>query len=443
MGSPGVESEVPMAAPPSARSSAWFCTGASAGPNTVADGTVVIANAGSTALSGTATVVSIAGAARVVPLAVPQRGRSVLRLADAVTGPWVSAVVELDGGDAAVELAVAGPFGESVTPCASSASATWHVATGVTTKDAVETLLVFNPFPEDAVVDFSFASEGEVVTPEGLTGASVPGRGMTAVDVGRFVQRRDAVASTVRARSGRLVVARAQTFDGTAGPKGMTVTLGSAAPGSRWHFPEGRVADGVTERFLIFNPGAAEARVELAVALESGQAEPIQISVPRQSAFTVVANDETRIPKGTPHAVTVRAVNGVGVVVERTVVFGPPSGRSGVATMVGSRVTTRRWALAVGQSDDAVDELVVLQNPGARPVRVSIAVLDEGVQPPAPGLADLEVPAGGRRAVPLGDNVKGLSTPLVVTSNAPVVVERDTYRRKGLGATMAIGVPLR
>jgi hypothetical protein len=404
---------------------------------------VVIANAGTKALSGTATVVSIAGAARIVPLAVPQRGRSTVRLADAVTGPWVSTVVELDGGDAAVELAVGGPLGESVTPCASSASATWHVATGVTTKDAVETLLVFNPFPEDAVVDFSFATEGEVVTPESLTGTSVPGRGMIAVDVGRFVQRRDAVASTVRARSGRLVVARAQTFDGTAGPKGLTVALGSAAPGLRWRFPEGRVADGVVERFVVFNPSTEEATVELAIALEVGQAEPILITVPRQSAFTVVANDETRIPKGAPHAVTVSASNGVGVVVERTVVFGPPSGRTGVTTTVGSRVAARRWALAAGQSDDAVEELVVVQNPGTRPVHVSIAVLDEGAQPPPPGLADLEVPAGGRRGVPLGDHVKGAVTPLVVTSNEPVVVERDTYRRKGPGTTMAIGVPLR
>ena len=223
----------PTAAPASARSSAWYCTGATGAPDAVADGTVVIANAGDRALRADITVIPIAGdpGQTVARGGRPTAGPP-LRLADVVQAAHLSAVVELDGGEAVVELTTTGPLGASVTPCASSASPTWYFAEGVTTRDATEVLLVLNPFPEDAVVDFAFTTEEGQVTPQALTGLAVRGRGMTAINVGEFVQRRESVAARITARTGRLVVSRLQVFDGSVGRKGVSVALGVPAPGA-------------------------------------------------------------------------------------------------------------------------------------------------------------------------------------------------------------------
>src|SRR5439155_1632598 len=82
----------------------------------------------------------------------------------------------------------------------------------------------------------------------------------------------EAVAARLVARTGRLAVSRVQTFDGTGttGRKGVAVSLGAAAPGPVWYFPEGLVTDGQSERYQIYNPGVDEAQVEVDLALETG-----------------------------------------------------------------------------------------------------------------------------------------------------------------------------
>ena len=48
-----------------------------------------------------------------------------------VTADNASALIELDGGQVVAELVTQGPLGDSVTPCASSASDSWYFADGV------------------------------------------------------------------------------------------------------------------------------------------------------------------------------------------------------------------------------------------------------------------------------------------------------------------------
>ncbi|MGI9034380.1 MAG: DUF5719 family protein [Acidimicrobiales bacterium] len=436
----------PQAAAASAGSSAWYCTGATATPAAKdggADGNVVVANAGSRALQGTITAYPDSGQPQRRPVTVGPLSRQVVRLADVTPSKYASALVELDGGDAAVELAASGPLGDTVSPCASAASPQWYFAEGVTTKDATETLFLFNPFPDDAVVDLVFGTEDGQVTPQALTGLAVSGGSMAAVNVGDFVQRREQVTAAVTARTGRLVTARLQSFDGTAGRKGMALALGSASAGGLWYLPEGRVGDGLTERYQVYNPSNREAQVQLELALESAQAEPLGLTIPAQGRVTVAANDQPRIPKGVAHAVTVRSLNGVGVVVERDVDAGPPSKRVGVAETPGAQVTARRWVLSAGEADGNFDEYLVVQNPGPATARVSLSVLGDGTPVSNGALSGVQVGAGQRTAVRLGDSLKLAATPVLVSSDQPVVVERDLYRLGGLGTSMSIGVPLR
>ena len=437
------EVQTPMGARPNARSSAFFCTGTTAAAEGAANGTVVVANAGDRPISGTVTAIPSEGEVREVPLRVPAAGRAAVRIPDVVTAPYASALVELDGGQAVVELAASGPLGESISPCASAASTRWYFAEGITTKDAVEIVTLFNPFPEDAVVDMVFNTEEGEVTPQPLTGLSVRGRGMVAINVGDYVQRRESVATRISARVGRLVAGRLQTFDGSVARKGMSIQLGAAAPGEVWYFPEGFLGEGLTERFQLFNPARDEAQVRVELTLEEGSAEPITLTVPGESRLTLSANDEARIPKNVPHAVTVRSTNGVGVLVERTVDAASPSSRSGLAITLGGRVATQRAVVAAGQVDDGTDQWLVVHNVSGRPAQVAVTLLDDGIRVTPPGLDRIEVAPRQRRGIRLSEAVRRGPSALLISSTEPVVVERDLYKLRAPGTAMSVAIPLR
>ena len=144
---------------------------------------------------------------------------------------------------------------------------------------------MFNPFPETAVVDMTFAVPEGARRPNELQAFPVDGGSVVVVDVGAVVTRYGQVSAAVTARSGRIVVDRIQTFDGSAGPRGMDVTLGAPRPGPLWFFPSGITGDGVSEVFSVFNPDEeSTAEVDLEVALEdpatNGAVDPFEISVP-------------------------------------------------------------------------------------------------------------------------------------------------------------------
>ena len=442
-GSSVISAQVPVAAPASARSSAWYCPGAPAA-GTV-DGSIVVANAGPRRLTGMVTVFPDKGDAKRTPIDVGPASRTGIRLADVVSSPFAAAVVELDGGDAVADVVASGPSGDSVSPCASSASSSWYFAEGVTTKDATETLLALNPFPDDAVVDVVFSTEEGVVSPQALTGLLLKGQALTSINVGDFVQRRESVSARIVARTGRLIVGRTQSFDGTgtSGRKGTAVTLGAAATGPVWYFPTGLVADGLGERFQIYNPGTAESQVEVDLALDSGSAEPLRLTVPRESRITVVASDESRIPKGVAHSVTVKTTDGPEVVVERTVDGASPSARTGLSISVGARLPASRWATAAGVADDNTDQFVVVQNPGSRTATVTLNLLADGAPVPVAGLSPFDIAPGSRREVRLNASLKRPATPLLLTSTEAIVVERDLYRVKTAGMAMSPAIPLR
>lgn len=432
----------PVAASSSARSSAWYCGGATGTPDGAAAGTVVVANVGTRVLRGTVSVIASEGEPDVRPIAVSPATQAVMQLQYRSPTPYLGAIVELDGGQAAVDLVTAGPRGDSIGPCASSASGRWYFADGVTTKDATEVLTLLNPFPEDAIVDVAFSTEDGETTPDALSGLAVRGRSIKAVNVGEFVQRRAGVTAAVVARSGRLVTHRFQSFDGTEGRKGVTVSLGARAPAPRWLFPEGMVADGLTERFHVFNPSADESEIRVSFSLESGEAEPLELTIPPHRRVTIVANDETRLPRGVPHAVTVEAINDVDMVAERTVDGAPPSGRSGVAFTLGATGAANRWLLPTGRTDEVVDEWLAVLNPGSTTATVSVTLFSDGNRVPVEKLQGLEIPAGQRRAFRLAGTVRPGASPLLVAADTDVVVERGLYGLKGAGFNMLLGVPL-
>jgi hypothetical protein len=429
----------PHAASPSALSSSWYCPG---GPG-VAGGPlqtkVFVLNPMAQPMKGTATVFPSEGRPVTVNLDIGPATSKMLVLGVLAPAPWASALIDLDGGGAVVEQLVNGAPGADTSPCSATASTHWYFASGSTAKDATQTLALFNPFPDDAIVDLAFAtSEGRRV-PGDFQGLVVRSHTTRVVDIGAHVRRQDVVSTALSARAGRVVAGQllVRTAPGTAD---VSFTLGAPALGEQWYFPDGMVSPTVNERFELFNPGTQEAQVDIALALERDEAEPFELTVPAQGRVTLVVNNESRVPKGVPHAALAESVNGVPVVVERVVESGAP--RVGRADTLGARHPARRWALAYGDASEASDEWVVVQNPSGRSVTVSVVALLDGQRVEVEGLQGVVVPAGRRIGFRMGDHIKRSPLALVVTATSDVVVERTLYAVGGVGVAMSMAIPL-
>jgi hypothetical protein len=433
----------PTAAPATAQSSTWYCAGATAAPDGRANGQLRLVNAGADTVTGRVTVVPGEGDARSVPVEVPGQGSVDVALADVVSAATAAALVELDGGQVAVELTVLGPDGADDQPCHAGASAEWYVPDGSTAKDATLTLALFNPFPDDAVVDLTFATEEGRVSPPAFRAVLVPAGRLTTVDVGKQVQRKNEVSTFAVARTGQLVVTALQLFDGSAGRRDLGLLPAAPATAERWVFPEGYVTDGIVERLSIANPSETEtAEVDVDIVLDEGIAEPVTFEVPPQGRVTFSGNDPARVPARVGHSLGVRSVNGVGVVAARTL-EAVGSHHRGLAMTLGSRLTAARWLFAAGGPSDGLDHWLVVQNPFAEPVTVSVTALADGRLLAVEGLQKVAVGAGRRAAFRLGDHVRRPALPLVVTATGPVVAERGLYRTgEAVGMSTALGVVL-
>lgn len=433
----------PAVAPAGVLTSTWYCAGGTASPDGIADASLVLANAGGAAVRGTVTFVPAdptAGTVR-VPVSVPALARVVVPYRDHVRTAFAAALVALDGGGVAVEHSVSGPQGADVAPCASRAAPTAYFADGGTTRGAVSLIAIYNPFPDDAVVDVSFATDQGRLAPQALQALVVPAGRPVVVNVGEQVLRRRAVSTSILARTGRFVAERIQTYDGTGGRRGLALVPAAQAPAIVWHFPEGYTQPGVVERFQVYNPTGRDASVTFEFALEQGAVEPVTRTVPARDRITLRTDADTPIPVGVPHATTVRSENGVGVVVERSVDAGPPSPRAGLASTLGARGAHRRWVFPAGLATGTVDEWIVLYNPGRRDAAVSFTVLASGQPLAVAGLQGVRLGAGRRTGIRLGNFVERSDLGLVVRSSEPVVAERDLYRVGRLGISQVVGIP--
>jgi hypothetical protein len=450
------EDLAPVAPASDSLGSTWYCAGGTAREGGSADHRVVIVNPGDADLTATLTafgggLAGDANAPDIEPVSeqvqLPARTRVAVRLADVIQAQFGAALVEVSGGEVVVEHVVRGEDDVDAAPCATASSPTWHVAGGQTTRDARERLVLFNPFADDAVVDISFTTAEGVREPDAFRGFVVPARRVVAVDVGTAVQRHPQVSLTVQARSGRLVVDRIQSFDGSAGVTGLGLTPAAPAAAAVWHFPDGFKTDGLREVVTVYNPSDAQAEVDVEVVVDPSNdpsiitaVDPFQLSIAPRRFAQIAISDEERVPAGLGHAVTVRSQNGIPVVAERAISSGDPAPRTGYAATLGSPVETSRWLTAVGGTGEGEAEFLIVLNPSLDSIaRVSVATPTPGQLLAIGGVQELEVQPGARLRIDLGEHINRETLPLVITSTRPVVVERGTYPVVG-GLGQSIGV---
>jgi hypothetical protein len=419
--------------------STWFCPIANANANGGgADGTLVIANSGPAEVAGVITVFPGTGAPAVATVRVPPRARVSVHESSIVAAPVVGATVEMERGGVGVEQTVAGPLGESTTPCATESGTEWYVADGSTALGASLFLGVLNPYPDDAIIDLSFATDQGRASPGAFQGVLVAARSVALVDIGQHVRRRDHVAITLKARRGRVAVARLQTR--TQPRSGLSLALAAPAPQKFWDFPDGIVAEAISERFNLYNPTAQTAVVTVELALDQGAAEPIEVNVPPRDRLLMDFAGESRVPKGIGHAVTVRS--NVPIVAERTIDYVPPAPRIGLSNMLGATAQARHWLLPEGGASETQEEWVVVHNLSRRSLRVSLAAFTGEKRIGIPGFRGVKLAAGQRKVFRILDSLTQPELALVVDATAPVVVERVLGRVGRPGVSHSIAIPI-
>lgn len=441
-----VEEAMPVADEAGALTSTWFCAAGGASEEEGTATAVVVANAGDEERRGSVSWRTGGGEAVVVPLTVPASDSVTVDAAPSVAASTVSAVVELDGGEVGVEHSLRTRRGVDVAPCASAASPTWYLANGVTARDASQRLVLFNPFPNAAVVDISFSTSEGRDEPTALQGLPVPGGSTRVVELTEVVRRRDVTATAVVARRGRLVVDRVQSFDGSGGRFGLSLALAAPLPAETWTFAEGYYAAGLTERWHLFNPNEVEALASIEIVPDDGDMpEPVDLTIPAFGQVTVEASEVARIGPNAGHSSTVRSLDGVPIVAERSIDARPPSGREGWTSSLGSPLDADRWLVAAGGTSEVQDEWLVVVNGGSEAVTFSVEALGGGERVPVPGLVDVELGPADRRAFRLRDRIERSPLPLVVTATGPVVVERQLYQIgpdvDGVSSVAAIPLP--
>lgn len=418
----------PAVAPAGALSSSWYCAGAT-GPKGAAPATLLLANMGRREVRGQVTVVSTTGPVRTETVTVPPRSSLSVGESALVSGPYVAATALLYGGQVAAWQVLSGSAGAATVACSPTSARQWYEASGSTTGNNEVELALYNPLAADAVADLSFSTTHGPAQPGDFQGIVVPARRLVVVDVAQHVQQQSAVATTVTARFGELVVDQLSTS--TSGRRtNVAVTRGVAGTASRWYFPAGQSSGGAASSYQILNPTNGVVHVRVSMGLSSGTVVPFVLTVPPLSASTFATSGRSRLSTGAPYSVSIRAADRVGVVAERTEDSG-----SGLLTsgFLGASRAARSWLVTAPGGGS-----LVLQNPDRSPASASVAPVTGRTVRPLPGLAHVRVPARRTTTVSVPARARGV---ILVQASRAVVAEWVTTDAGRTLPAIAVAVP--
>lgn len=260
-------------------------------------------------------------AADVAPLST-----GVVNTSDYARDEIIGALVEASSGGLAVTRRFSSPLGIDEARCSSVLAPSWYVPVGDTQADALGVIAIMNPLPRDAIVDITFATEAEFgpfVVPE-LTGVVIPAWSSVAVDVGQHARRRDVVAASVRARTGRIAADSFVIYDGSVGRRGFAAELASVSLSETWLVPVAGI-DGETHLSVrVFNPSDEVAQVVAEVAIAGADSDRVAFAIPAHDVLELKVEppsdrapglDSLLAPIGVPLGISVTGQNDVPVVV--------------------------------------------------------------------------------------------------------------------------------
>jgi hypothetical protein len=331
---------------------------------------------------------------------------------DIRTLPSLAATVESINDPSILVEATLGNRSAGYVTCATSVSPQWYLAEGSTALNTSTELALFNPFPGPALVDLQFWTDRGGARPTALQGVAVPGGAIRVIDLGDFVRRRDRIATEVKVRSGRVVVAENRT---SKNQSELVVATPELAP--TWFVPSAIWTEQRPELFTIVNPGDKDATVEIAATFSPADVEPFELIIPAGSSqvFDPQA-EEGRIPAKTAYALIFNVKTGPEIVVGHSV---PGRGSrlpdARHASYQAVPFTSDRWVVP-----NVVNVTIRIFNPYEIPATVKVMAGKTAVVPA------FTVPAGGLKSLtelPVDESVSAYT---VSAAGAEIVVSQTT-----------------
>jgi hypothetical protein len=349
-------------------------------------------------------------------------------------------------GAVVASAASKGSSGAGATACSSEAARHWYFPEGSSDLGYDERLILYNPFPDEAVVRISFLTPKGKVSKANLSDQAVASGATSILRLNGFTLKEPLLSVQVDAIRGRVVAWRSLQAHAAKRPEGEQFSLGATNSHSDWFLPDGATGSGYDERIALLNPNDKAARVSISVLTSSRTLQPpklLDITVPPASSRSIAPAAAMGRCKGSVcgMAAVVTSTNGIGVIVERTIWYS--TGHiQGVASEVASSRTSLHWYLGPASFDPTRDSVVVV-NPTTADAIVSLTLESDRQGPRSPGaLQHVTVKAGTRAAIRIDRWTSGRPFVVLLSSTQQVVAERFSYSRSAHDASAVMGRPL-
>lgn len=324
---------------------------------------------------------------------------------------------------AAIESATSDPLASSELPLGAPLAFRRYLAEGAVTAGMSTRLAIANPEPVDANVVLTFTDANGAATRLPLV---VPARARRTVDLDAIPALADASFSTLLESDRAVGLDRLIAWD----RRGLAASLETAvdAPSTTWYFAEGSTTNPFELFYLVQNPGAEAAAVQIRYLLPDGLAPIVRrYTVAAGSRATIWVDREDPALSTTDVAAEITSLNGAPIVVGRSLYVSDAGGALPRGGEAGAGVTapSSAWLLEGATGDYAM--FLSLANPNATPADVTATYLREDG---GRVVKSYTLAANSRLTVEVAKEDASLARAAMavqVTSDTPVVAERTKW----------------
>lgn len=432
--------------PDSAATATWFCVaGVIEGTDSpsVSTHTIEIVNVGDESRNLRIVPYNVDTPAGAEPVASVLTIEAAERLSipSELVGPTM---VEVDGGGVIVEHAIGNEVGSDTRPCASTSAAQWEFPSGETIQGTQETIVLFNPFPEDAVAQLAFTADTGRRIPTSFEAVVVPSRSYKVHDVSAEVAQAETASASVIVNAGRVIANRVVIKTDRGAGSGLTAATGTPSSSLVSYLPVAKFSVTRPTSVVIYNPTEERAEVDIEIHIGADVVIPeFEVPIPalqRQRIDLSTAERMSILADGErSYSIVVRSANGVPVVSELTQLsVGGDAVVEGMSTMIGSPVAAAHWIVNAPIVDGDTASSLVLFNPSFETIaRVELTMIDPAGQRVV--LPEVELGTGGRRTLLFADLGITSASVVVVESTSPVVAAREVISLSSI--SMSLGIP--
>jgi hypothetical protein len=350
-------------------------------------------------------------------------------------------------GSLVASAVATGHSGAGAAACSAVAGRHWYFAAGSSDLGYDERLILYNPFPDEAVMRVSFVTPKGTQSKVNLSDQAVASGATSILRLNKFILKERLLSVQVDAVRGRVVAWRYLRARPRHQPHGKQFSLGATNSYTESFFPDGHVGAGYKEQIALLNPNDRAARVSISVLTSKRTLQPsklLDITVPPATSKAVVPAAAMKGCRKTrcSFGAVVTSTNGVGVVAERTISYSTGH-LQGVASEIATPRTALHWYLGPASFHPTRDSVIVV-NPTTADATVSLELQrSRGAALSPRPLRHIRVKAGTRAEVRIDRWTSGRAVVAVLSSTQQVAAERFSYSQSAQDASDVMGRPLR